>query len=73
MKSESRNGDNLDCLVRLWLVVEEDRGMGASVLDAYPTQHEAELAATGSHTFVDYVDMWRSRLCELQPNDEVSG
>ena len=34
MISEARNGDNLDCLVRLWVVVEEDRGMGAIACSA---------------------------------------
>ena len=40
----------------LWLVIEEDRGIGATILGGYATQTEAEEAsANSSHTYVDSV------------------
>ena len=61
-------GDDINRLVRLWLVVEEDRGMGSSVCSGHATEAEANAAAQGGHEFVEWVDVPWSRLEALKPN-----
>jgi len=55
--------------VRIWVVVEEDRGLGASVRSGYVTEQEAIEAAQGSHEYVEWVDIPWSRLELLKPTD----
>ena len=61
------NGDNLDCLVRLWVVVEEDRGMGATACSCHATEEDATKHCSG-HKFADPVDVPWSVLESLKPN-----
>ena len=61
--------DKLERLVRLWLVVEEDRGLGATVCSVHATETEANEAAQGGHEYVEWVDIPWSRLEALKPND----
>ena len=65
---ERANDDRLDCLVRLWLIVEEDRGMGATVCSGHATESEAKAATQGSHEYVEWVDIPWSRIEALKPN-----
>ena len=58
----------IERLVRLWLVVEEDRGMGATVCSGHATETEANEAAQGGHEYVEWVDIPWSRLEALKPN-----
>ena len=71
MSEERTNGDSPRCLVRLWLIVEEDRGMGATVRSGYATEAEANAAAHGGHEYVEWVDIPWSRLEALKPNKEL--
>jgi len=64
------NGDNIGCLVRLWVVVEEDRGMGATVCSCHVTEEEASKERSG-HKFVEWVDVPWSRLETLKPNNII--
>ena len=64
------NGDNLDCLVRLWVVVEEDRGMGATACSCHATEEDANKHC-GGHKFADPVDVPWSVLESLKPNREI--
>lgn len=53
---------NVDCkCVRLWLVIEEDRGMGSNACDAYATEAEAK-AACGGHMHVEWIEVPLSRI-----------
>jgi hypothetical protein len=40
----------------IWVVIEEDRGMGTTVVSAHLTEGEAFLAA-GSHEWIQEVDL----------------
>jgi hypothetical protein len=62
------SGCTVEGLVRLWLVVEGDRGMGATVCAGYATEDEAISAASGGHEYVEWVDIPWSRLESLKPN-----
>jgi hypothetical protein len=72
MTSEARNGDNLGCLVRLWVVVEEDRGMGAIACSCHASEEDANKHCSG-HRFANAVDVPWSVLESLKPNNKVSG
>ena len=72
MTNEARNGDSLDCRVRLWVVVEEDRGMGATVRSCHVAEEEANKERSG-HEFVEWVEIPWSRLETLKPNAEMRG
>ena len=56
-----------DCLIRLWVVVEEDRGMGAAALLCHASEEEANKQCSG-HKFADPVDVPWSVLESLKPN-----
>jgi len=64
------NGDNLDCLIRLWVVVEEDRGMGPAACSCHATEEDANKHCSG-HKFADPVDVPWSVLESLKPNAEL--
>ena len=61
------NDKDQDTSVRLWLVVESDRGMGSTVCAGYATEAEAD-AACGSNEYAEWVDIPWSRLDSLRPN-----
>ncbi len=67
MSEAGANEDNLDCLVRLWVVVEEDRGMGAMARSCHATEEDANKHCSG-HKFADSVDVAWSVLESLKPN-----
>lgn len=67
MTSEARNGDNLGCLVRLWVVVEEDRGMGAIACSCHASEEDANKHCSG-HRFANAVDVPWAVLESLKPN-----
>ena len=54
-------------LVRLWIVIEEDRGDGASVCSVHVAENEANKERSG-HKFVDWVDIPWSQLETLKPH-----
>ena len=55
-------------VVRLWLVVENDRGMGVSVESGHATEDEAN-GCCGINSFVTYVDIPIERIdCLVKPN-----
>ena len=56
-------------MVRLWLVVEEDRGMGVSVESGHSTEDEAN-GCCGSNCYVTYVDIPVERIDCLRPPDK---
>ena len=45
-----------DEIMRVWLVIEEDRGMGQTIVSGHRTQAAAE-AVAGSHQFIECVEM----------------
>ena len=65
-------GDNLDCLVRLWVVVEEDRGIGATACSCHASEEDANKHCSG-HKFADPVDVPWSVLVSLKPNAKNEG
>jgi hypothetical protein len=71
VNKERTNGDDTDCLVRLWVVVEEDRGMGATVQSCHVSEDKAFKELSGSKS-VDWVDIPWSQLELLRPNGKVS-
>ena len=71
MSEERANANSLDCLVRLWVVVEEDRGMGATACSCHASEEDANKHCSG-HKFADPVDVPWSVLESLRPNKEVS-
>jgi len=62
----------LERLVRLWLVVEEDRGMGTTVCSGHATEAEAKAGRASVHEYVEWVDIPWSRLETLKPNIQIS-
>ena len=66
MSDARTNGDIPDCLVRLWVVVEEDRGMGATACSCHATEEDAHKHCSG-HKFADPVDVPWSVLELLKP------
>jgi hypothetical protein len=42
--------------MKIWVVIEEDRGLGTTVVSAHLTEYEAVNAA-GSHEWVQEVDL----------------
>ena len=42
--------------VRLWLVTEEDRGLGNTILSCHPTEENA-IESLASNQYVDYIDI----------------
>ncbi len=42
--------------IRVWVVVEEDRGMGVTLIKGYPTEKEA-IENLRSNEWIDYVDV----------------
>jgi hypothetical protein len=66
-RMSAANGNSLHCLVRLWVVVEEDRGMGATACSCHATEEDANKHCSG-HKFADPVDVPWSVLESLKPN-----
>jgi hypothetical protein len=68
MNTAKRNEDTVEPLVRLWLVVSEDRGMGVGVESGHATEDEAN-GCCGSNCFVTCVDIPIARIdCLVKPN-----
>ena len=55
-------------MVRLWLVITEDMGMGVGVESGHATEDDAN-GCCGSNSFVTYVDIPIERIdCLVEPN-----
>jgi hypothetical protein len=72
MSDAGTNGDSLHCLVRLWVVVEEDRGMGTTICSCHASEEDANKHCSG-HKFADPVDVPWSVLESLKPNENLTG
>jgi hypothetical protein len=53
-------------LVRLWLLIENDRGYGETVVGAYPSESEAQKNCT-SNERIEYLDVPWENLSALNP------
>ena len=63
------NAESGDRLVRLWVVVEDDRGMGPTACSLHASEEDANKHCSG-HKFADAVDVPWSVLESLKPNPE---